>query len=89
MIFIRKNNGAIFENVAICGQQKYVTKKMHHKLADFPNGEIILLIETPNAIAHYNYFRQKGYINIDPDRSRHFNIRGDMLPHQLLGLEDV
>ena len=89
MIFIRKNNGAIFENVAICGQQQYVTKKMQHKLADFPNGEIILLVETPNAIAHYNYFRQKGYINIDPDRSRHFNIRGGMLPHQLLGLEDV
>ena len=70
MIFNRKNNGAIFENVAILGQQQYVTKKMQHKLADFPDGDIILIIETPNAIAHYNYFRQKGYINIDPDRSR-------------------
>ena len=43
MVFIRKNNGSVFENVAICGQQG------HHKLADFPNGEIILLVETPNA----------------------------------------
>ena len=52
MIFIRKNNSAIFENVAILGQQQYVTKTMQHKLADFPNGEIILLVETSNAIAH-------------------------------------
>ena len=60
MVVIQKNNGDEYPYVAICGQQEYVTQKIQNKLADYPNGQLVVLAETPNAIVHYNWLRERG-----------------------------
>jgi len=56
IVVIQKNNGDSYPYIAICGQQGYVAQKIQNKLTDYPNGQIIVLAETPNAIVHYNWF---------------------------------
>ena len=88
MVVIQKNNGDEYPYIAICGQQGYVAQKIQNKLIDFPNGQIVVLAETPNAICHYNYLRERGCIIVNPDRVRHFRL-GTMTHQQLLYLEEA
>ena len=74
LAIIQKNNGDDFPYVAICGQQGYVAQKIQNKLSDYPNGVIVVLGETPNAIVHYNWLRERGLIVVNPDRVRHFRL---------------
>ena len=74
MAVIQKNNGDEYPYVAICGQQGYVTQKIKNKLADYPNAQLVVLAETPNAIVHYNWLRERGCIIANPDRVRHFKL---------------
>lgn len=53
------------------------------KLTDYHVVEIVILAETPNAIVHYNWLRERGFIEINPDRSRHFRL-GQNYTHQRL-----
>ena len=59
IVVIQTNNGDEYPYIAICGQQGYVAQKIKNKLIDFPNGQIVVLAETPNAICHYNWLRER------------------------------
>ena len=83
MAVIQKNNGDEYPYVAICGQQGYVAQKIQNKLADYPNAQLVVLAETPNAIVHYNWLRERGCIMANPDRVRHFRL-GEHYTHRLL-----
>ena len=89
MVVIQKNNGDEYPYIAICGQQGYVAQKIQNKLIDFPNGQIVVLAETPNAICHYNYLRERGCIEVNPDRVRHFRLGRNLTHQQLLELQDA
>ena len=88
IVVIQKNNGDEYPYIAICGQQGYVAQKIKNKLIDFPNGQIVVLAETGNAIVHYNFLRERGCIEVNPDRVRHFRL-GTMTHQQLLYLEEA
>ena len=89
MVVIQKNNGDSYPYIAICGQQGYVAQKIQNKLADYPNGQIVVLAETPNAIIHYNWLRERGCIIANPNRVRHFML-GENYSHQrLIELQDA
>ena len=62
MAVIQKNNGDEYPYVAICGQQGYVAQKIQNKLTDYPNAQLVVLVETPNATVHYNWLRERGCI---------------------------
>lgn len=83
MVVIQKNNGDPYPYIAICGQQGYVAQKIQNKLTDYPNGQIVVLAETPNAIVHYNWLRERGCIVANPNRVRHFML-GENYTHQRL-----
>ena len=89
MVVIQKNNGDEYPYIAICGQQGYVAQKIQNKLIDFPNGQIVVLAETPNAIAHYNFLRERGCIEVNPDRVRHFRLGRNLRHQDLLGIQDA
>ena len=89
MVVIQKNNGDEYPYIAICGQQGYVAQKIQNKLIDFPNGQIVVLAETPNAICHYNYLRERGCIEVNPERVRHFRLGRNLRHQDLLGIEDA
>ena len=83
MAVIQKNNGDLYPYVGICGQQEYVAQKIQNKLADYPNGQLVVLAETPNAIVHYNWLRERRCVVANPDRVRHFRL-GEHYTHQRL-----
>ena len=87
IVIIQKNNGDSYPYIAICGQQGYIAQKLQNKLSDYPNGEIIVLAETPNAIVHYNWLREQGCIVINPSRTRHFMLGGNYTHQRLIELE--
>ena len=89
MEVIRKNNGDEYPYVAICGQQGYVAQKIQNKLADYPNAQLVLLAETPNAIVHYNWLRERGCIIANPERVRHFRLGEHYTHRQLMELQEV
>ena len=89
MVVIQKNNGDEYTYVAICGQQGYVTQKIQNKLADYPNGQLVVLAETPNAIVHYNWQRERGCIIANPEHVRHFRLGAHYTHRQLMELQDV
>ena len=89
MVVIQKNNGDEYQYIAICGQQGYVAQKIQNKLIDFQNGQIVVLAETPNAICHYNYLRERGCIEVNPDRVRHFRLGRNLRHQDLLGIQDA
>ena len=89
IVVIQKNNGDEYPYIAICGQQGYVAQKIKNKLIDFPNGQIVVLAETPNAICHYNYLRERGCIEVNPDRVRHFRLGRNLTHQDLLGIQDI
>ena len=89
MVVIQKNNGDEYPYIAICGQQGYVAQKIQNKLIDFPNGQIVVLDETPNAICHYNYLRERGCIEVNPERVRHFRLGRNLRHQDLLGIQDA
>ena len=83
MVIIQKNNDDEWPYIAICGQQSYIAQKIRNKLVDYPNGGIIVLAETPNAIVHYNWLRERQCIVVNPARVKHFRL-GDHYTHQQL-----
>ena len=88
MAVIQKNNGDEYPYVPICGQQGYVAQKIQNKLADYPNAQLVVLAETPIAIVHYNWLRERGCIIANPDRVRHFRL-GEHYTHcQLMELQE-
>ena len=89
MAVIQKNNGDEYPYVAICGQQGYVAQKIQNKLADYTNGQLVVLAETPNAIVHYNWLREQGCIIANPDRVRHVRLDEHYTHHQLMELQEV
>ena len=89
MVIIQKNNGDEYPYKAICGQQGYVAQKIQNKLIDFPNGQIVVLAETPNSICHYNFLRERGCIEVNPDRVRHFRLGRNLRHRDLLGIQEV
>ena len=89
MAVIQKNNGDEYPYVAICGQQGYVAQKIQNKLADYPNGQLVVLAETPNAILHYNWLRERGCIIANPERVRHFRLGEHYTHRQLMELQEV
>ena len=89
MVIIEKNNGDEYPYIAICGQQGYVAQKIKNKLIDFPNGQIVVLAETGNAIVHYNYLRERGCIEVNSGRVRHFRLGRNLRHQDLLGIQEV
>ena len=89
MVVIQKNNGDEYPYVAICGQQGYVAQKIQNKLTDYPNGQLVVLAETPNAIVHYNWLRERGCIIANPDRVRYFRLGEHYTHKQLMKLQEV
>ena len=89
MVVIQKNNGDEYQYIAICGQQGYVAQKIQNKLIDFPNGQIVVLAETGNSIVHYNYLRERGCIEVNPERVRHFRLGRNLRHQDLLGIQDA
>ena len=89
MCIIQKNNNDEFPYIAICGQQEYVAQKIQNKLADYADGQLVVLAETPNAIIHYNWLRERGCIEINPCRVRHFRLSDRYTHQQLLQLEEA
>ena len=89
MVMVQKNNSDEYPYVAICGQQGNVAQKIQNKLADYPNDQLVVLAETPNAIVHYNWLRERGCIIVNPDRVRHFRLREHYTHKQLMKLQEV
>ena len=89
MVIVQKNNDDEYPYVAICGQQGYVAQKIQNKLADYPNANIVVLAETPNAIVHYNFLRERGCIIVNQERVRHFRLGEHYTHHQLMELQEV
>ena len=89
MVIVQKNNGDEYSYVAICGQQGYVAQKIQNKLADSPNGQLVVLVETPNAIVHYNWLLERGCIIANPDRVRHFKLGQHYTHKQLMALQEA
>ena len=89
MVIIQKNNGDEYPYVAICGQQGYVAQKIQNKLVDYPNAQLVVLAETPNAIVHYNWLRERGCIIANPERVRHFRLGEHYTHRQLMELQEV
>lgn len=89
MAVIDKNNNDDFPYIAICGQHGYVAQKIQNKLVDYPNSEIVVLAETPNAIIHYNWLRERGCIITNPDKVRHFRLGENYTQQRLLELRGI
>ena len=89
IVVIQKNNGDEYPYIAICGQQGYVAQKIQNKLIDFPNSQIVVLAETGNSIVHYNFLRERGCIEVNPGRVRHFRLGRNLRHQDLLGIQDA
>ena len=89
MVMVQKNNSDEYPYVAMCGQEGNVAQMIQNKLADYPNDQLVVLAETPNAIVHYNWLREQGCIIANPDRVRHFRLGEHYTHHQLMELQNV
>ena len=59
------------------------------KMVSYPQGQVVLDVQTPNSIVHYNFLKEVGYIITDPERPKHFRLGGNMTHQQLLELQDA
>ena len=66
-----------------------MAQKIENKLADYPNANIVVLAETPNAIVHYNFLRERGCIIVNQERVRYFRLGEHYTHHQLMELQEV
>ena len=89
MVVIQKSNGDEYPYVAICGQEGYVVQKIQNKLTDYPNAQLVVLAETPNAIVHYNWLRERGSLIANPERVRHIRLGEHYTHRQLMELQEV
>ena len=89
MAVIQKNNGDEYLHVAICGQEGNVAQKIQNKLTEYPNGQLVVLAETLNAIVHYNWLRERSCIIANPDCVRHFRLGEHYTHKQLMKLQEV
>ena len=84
MAIIQKKNGdPVYPYITICGQQGYVSQNIQQKIIDYPNAQIVVLVETLNVIVLYNWLREQGCIIPNPDHVRHFKL-GENYTHQNL-----
>ena len=74
IVVIQKNDSDEYPYLALCGTHDYVAEKIMNKLIRYPNGRIIVLCETPNAINNYNFLQEHRCIEINPERPRHFKL---------------
>ena len=66
-----------------------MTQRIQNKLTGYPNAQLVVLAETPNAILHYNWLRERGCIFAKPDRVRHFRLGEHYTHRQLMELQEV
>ena len=89
MTIIQKNTDDEYHYYSICGQHIYIKYMKKDKMVSYPQGQIVLDCETPNAIVHYNWLKEVGYIIPDPTRPRHFKLGRNMVHQELLGIQDA
>ena len=89
MTVIHKNDDDEFHYYGICGQHIYRKNRKRDKLVSYPHGGVVLDVETPNAIVHYNWLKEIGCIIPDPERPRHFRLGRNMTHQQLLQLQNA
>ena len=88
MTIIQKNDYDEYHYYSICGQNIYRKYRRRDKLISYPQGGVVLDVETPN-FEHYNFLKEVGYIIPDPERPRHFRLGRNMTHQQLLELQDA
>ena len=66
-----------------------MAQKIQNKLADYPNSQLVVLAETPNAIVHYKWLREQGCIIVNPERVRHIRLDEYYTHCQLMELQEV
>ena len=89
MAIIQKNNGdPDYPSIAICGKQYYVSQKFQHKMIDYPNSQRVVLAETSNAIVHYNWLCEQGYVIPNPDCARYFKLKTIYTHQKLMELDE-
>ena len=86
---IQKNTDDEYHYYSICGQHMYRTYKKRDKMVSYPQGQVVLDVQTPNSIVHFNFLKEVGYIIPDPERPRHFRLGRNMTHQQLLELQDA
>ena len=86
---IQKNTDDEYHYYSICGQHIYRKYKKRDKMVSYPQGQVVLDVQTPNSIVHFNFLKEVGYIIPDPERPRHFRLGGNMTHQQLLDLQDA
>ena len=89
MAIIQKNDGDSYPYLAVCGQRGYVAQKIQNKLVNYPNSQIVVLAETPNAIVHFNWLRERGCIIANPVRVRHFRLNENYTHQRLVELREA
>ena len=89
MAIIQKNDGDSYPYLAVCGQRGYVAQKIQNKLVNYPNSQIVVLAETPNAIVHFNWLRERGCIIVNPVRVRHFQLNENYTHQRLVELREA
>ena len=89
MAIIQKNDGDSYPYLAVCGQRGYVAQKIQNELVNYPNSQIVVLAETPNAIVHFNWLRERGCIVANPVRVRHFRLNENYTHQRLVELREA
>ena len=89
MTIIQKNTDDEYHYCSICGQHIYRKYRKRDKMVSYPQGQVVLDVQTPNSIVHFNFLKEVGYIIPDPERPRHFRLGGNMTHQQLLELQDA
>ena len=89
MAIIQKNDGDSYPYLAVCGQRGYVAQKIQNELVSYPNSQIVVLAETPNAIVHFNWLRERGCIVANPVRVRHFRLNENYTHQRLVELREA
>ena len=89
MTIIQKTTDDEYHYYSICGQHIYRKYRKRDKMVSYPQGQVVLDVQTPNSIVHFNFLKEVGYIIPDPERPRHFRLGGNMTHQQLLELQDA
>ena len=89
MTIIQKNTDDEYHYYGICGQHIYRKYRKRDKMVSYPQGQVVLDVQNPNSIVHFNFLKEVGYIIPDPERPRHFRLDRNMTHQQLLELQDA
>ena len=89
MTIIQKNTDDEYHYYSICGQLFYRKYRKRDKMVSYPQGQVVLDVQTLNSIVHFNFLKEVGYIISDQERPRHFRLGRNMTHQQLLELQDA